>query len=103
MSNTKLFNGFKDRYSYKIYRCEVQTLDLLICRIRKEEERGQIKYWLIWDYNTIVRVARKMLGYVEFLWDFDIIDEDAFEGLADAYCMIEREAKERINELSEEE
>lgn len=102
MSNTTLFKGFKDSYSYRVYRCEIQTLDLLICKIGEEEEMGQIKYWLIRDYDTIARLARKMLGYVECLWDFDIIDEKAFEGLADSYCMISREAKERIDELSEE-
>lgn len=102
MSNTKLFNGFKDSYSYRVYRCEIQTLDLLVCRVREEEETGQIRYWLIRDYSTIARLARQMTGYVECLWDFDIVDENAFEGLADAYCMIAREAEERIDELSEE-
>ena len=98
----KFYNGFKDEDSYKVYRFETQCVRGMLSYIKQEEERKQIPYWLIDHYIDLERDSRKMLGYIECLWDFDIIDEDAFDKLTDAYAMIGREAEERINELYEE-
>lgn len=102
MSNTKLFNGFVDEDSYKRYRAETNQLESILTLIRLEEERGQISYWLKRDYASVNFKAVKILGYLECLWDFDIISEDALDGIYDAYSLLVREAEERIDELSEQ-
>ena len=102
MSKQKLFKGFVNEDSYKLYRFETQSVSGMLKYIKQEEERKQTPYWLINHYIDLERDARKMLGYIECLWDFDIIDEDTFDKLTNAYAMIGREAEDRVNELYEE-
>lgn len=102
MSNTKFFNGFINEDSYKLYRYETESLQHLLNYVRAEEERNQIPYWLIHHYIDIDHSAKKMLGYIECLWDYHIINEDTIDSLYSAYSLLAREAEERIHELSEE-
>ena len=91
MSNTNFYKGFNLKYSYKLYRLEVEDLELIICFVRAEE-REQIPYWLKLHYISIKDKARRMIGYVRCLYDFEVIDEDAFDSLYNAYSQMAREA-----------